>query len=192
MKTLKIALSGLSGAGSSTTARLVAQRFGLPMNNFTLRNLAVEKGLSFDEIHHLAKNDSSIDIELDRRLVQFVRTNDVCFVVTDLACWLDQPSLLSVLGEEQSLQFDYKIWLEVPLDERAIRMRKREGGDLHEIKTYNHARDLQNRDRYIDLYDVDIFDHSEIDWVFNTEKLTLHQVVDAVCERILSLDPSVN
>ncbi|HEY1074936.1 MAG TPA: AAA family ATPase [Patescibacteria group bacterium] len=188
MKTLRIALSGLSGAGSSTTAKLVAERLSLPMNNFTLRNLAVEKGLSFDEIHRLAKTDSSIDIELDRRLVRFIRTHHLCFVATDLACWLDQPSLLNVLGETEPLHFDYKIWLEVPLDERARRMRKREGGDISEIKTYNHARDLQNRERYIDLYGVDIFDHSKIDWVFQTEKLTLSQVVESLCERILSLE----
>ena len=47
---MKLAITGLSGVGSSTTARLVAQKFNLPVNNFTFRDLAKEWGMTFEEM----------------------------------------------------------------------------------------------------------------------------------------------
>lgn len=185
---MRIAISGLSGVGSSSTAKLVNQKLQLPMSNFTFRALAVEKGMPFEELQKLAETTPDVDFELDRRLITFINNNPDCLIVTDIACWFDQPGIYEKLGFETGPIIDYKIWLEAPLDIRAVRMHKREGGELQDVIDYNHQRDLDNRERYLKLYGIDIFDHSGVDWIFETSHLDLNQVVEQVCQRITELD----
>lgn len=184
---MKIAISGLSGVGSSTTAKQVAARLNLPMNNFTFRDLAKERGVAFEELQAQSMTDPSIDLELDRRLIEFLNTHPDCLSATDLSCWLDNPKIWQKLGLDGGPAFDLKIWLEAPLDVRAQRMLEREGKSLEEVITYNHQRDLDNRQRYQELYGVDIFDHSAIDWVFETSHLNLEQVVQQIVDTVQSL-----
>jgi CMP/dCMP kinase len=184
---MRIALSGLSGAGSSSTARLVSARLGLPMSNFTLRNLADEWGISFREIQAKAALDTAIDFELDRRLIAFIEQHPHCLISTDLACWLDSPLLQEKLGFKPTFTFDYRIWLDVPLDERARRIQKREGGELAEVKAYNHQRDMDNHTRYKKIYGVDILNHQGIDWIYETGDQPLTIVTDTICERVEQL-----
>ena len=68
--TLLITISGKSGCGNSTVSRLVAERLGLRLINFTLRDLARERGLSFEQMWERAEYDQSVDHELDRRLME--------------------------------------------------------------------------------------------------------------------------
>lgn len=184
---MKIALSGLSGVGSSTTAKLVSQQLNLPMTNMTFRALAVERGIPFEELQIQAETDTSIDFELDRRLIEFVNTNAECLAATDVACWLDNPGVYQRVGLNQGATFDYKIWLEASLEVRAARMHEREGGSLEQVIEYNHKRDLDNRERYLKLYGIDIFDHTDMDWVLETSDLTLEEVVGEVCQRLTEL-----
>jgi cytidylate kinase len=67
-------------------------------------------------------------------------------------------------------------------------MHEREGGELQEVIDYNHQRDLDNRERYMSLYGIDIFDHSGVDWIFDTSYFTLEEVVEQVCQRITELE----
>lgn len=184
---MKIAISGLSGVGSSTTAKLVAERLNLPMNNFTFRNLAAEWGTTLEDLQVRAETDTSIDLELDRRLINFIQSNESCLIATDLACCLDDPKVYTKLGLDRGADYDFKIWLEAPLEIRAKRMHHREGGDFETVKEYNHQRDLDNRERYLRLYGVDIFDHNNVDWLLETSNLTLNQVVDLITEKISSI-----
>lgn len=184
---MRIAISGLSGVGSSTTARLVAEKLQLPMNNFTFRDFAKERGVPFEELQKQAATDPSIDLELDRRLIRFIQENPTCLIATDLACWLDHPSLYKKLGLNSGAEYDLKIWLEAPEDIRAERLHRREGGEFEAVKTYNHQRDLENRERYLALYGVDIFDHSDIDWILDSTHLTLEEVVDLIVARLSTI-----
>lgn len=170
--------------GSSSTAAAVSERLKLPMNNFTFRDLAQERGVTFERIQEQAKHDPSIDLQLDRRLITWANSQKDCLVATDLACWLDDPKVYTKLGLKEGIAYNLKIWLEAPLEERARRMQEREGGEINEIKRYNHQRDLDNRERYLALYGVDIADHSKIDWILETSHLPLQKVVDLICQRI--------
>lgn len=184
---MKIALSGLSGVGSSTTAKLISQRLNLPMTNMTFRALAVERGIPFEELQAQAEHDETIDFELDRRLIDFINSNENCLAATDVACWLDKPGVYQTVGLEKGASYDYKIWLEAPLEVRAQRMHKREGGTLEQVIDYNHKRDLDNRERYLKLYGIDIFEHSDIDWVLETSQMNLEEVVETICQQLLKL-----
>ncbi|MDA8409757.1 MAG: cytidylate kinase, partial [Treponema sp.] len=54
-----IAISGKSGCGNSTVSALVAKILGFGLVNFTFKNLAQERGLSFEEIVKRSTSDDS-------------------------------------------------------------------------------------------------------------------------------------
>ena len=84
---MKIAISGKSGCGNSTVSRIVADRLGLRLVNYTFRALAAERGISFDEVRRQAEEDSSLDVYLDKRQVELAREGD-CVLGSRLAVWL--------------------------------------------------------------------------------------------------------
>ncbi len=67
---LRIAISGKSGCGNSTVSRLVADRLGLRLINYTFKDLAREQGLSFEEICRRAEVDPQYDLTIDRMQVR--------------------------------------------------------------------------------------------------------------------------
>ena len=58
---LRIAISGKSGCGNTTVSRLVASRLGLRVVNYTFKDLARDKGMSFTELIHKAEDDPQYD-----------------------------------------------------------------------------------------------------------------------------------
>ena len=64
---MRIAISSRSGCGNTTVTKLVSERLGYPMINFTFRQMAKERGVDFWEFCRLAEKDYEIDKELDRR-----------------------------------------------------------------------------------------------------------------------------
>ena len=141
-----IAISGLSGCGNTSTSKILAERLGLELINFTFRNLAEEKGLDFLEIHKKALEDDSFDRELDERQKALARESGKCILSSRLAVWL----LRDVA--------DFKVYLDFPLDVRAERIYNREGGSLEEKREETRERDSENERRYKRIYGIDMRD----------------------------------
>lgn len=161
---MKIAISGHSGCGNSTATRNVGQALGLEIVNYTFRDLASELGMSFDELHAQAPTNALFDYLTDLKLIR-AALSDKIVVGTRLAAWL--------------MDADLRIWLHAPLEDRAGRINKREsekhsGYEAVLYKTLK--RDQQNRKRYLQLYGIDINDHSDFDVTINTALLTAEQV----------------
>lgn len=178
---MKIAISGLSCVGTTSTATALSQLLSIPLSTFTLKDLARERGVEFDLIHNeLKKENAKLDYELDRQQITHLLTHKDAIVASDLACWLDDPRVYETLGLKRGPVYDLKIWLAAKESERAKRFAKREGGTLEQLREY----DKQNRNHYLALYGIDIFDHSDIDWVFMTNDLRLDEVADKIAERV--------
>lgn len=185
---MKIAISGLSSAGSTSTARAVSQKLGIPMSTYTLRDLAKDKGVDFEVIHHQAKkHDPSIDRDLDTHQINFLNTNQDAIVSSDLACWLDDPKIYESLGLEKPV-IDLKIFLDVSVEERAKRFHEREQGKIERLKEY----DDENFRHYQQVYGVDTYDVSHVDWIFKTDHMGLEEVVGEICQRITEIEQTKN
>lgn len=161
---MKIAISGHSGCGNSTATRNVGQALNLNIVNYTFRDLAGELGMSFEELHAQAPTNALFDYLTDLKLIR-AALSDRIVVGTRLAAWL--------------MDADLRIWLHAPLEDRAGRINKREsekhsGYEAVLYKTLK--RDQQNRKRYLQLYGIDINDHSDFDVTINTALLTAEQV----------------
>ncbi|MCL2762948.1 MAG: cytidylate kinase family protein [Treponema sp.] len=173
-KNIKIAISGKSGCGNTTVSKIVAERLGLRFINFTFRTLALEKGISFNEVLKLAAMDDFWDKEVDRRQVQLAREDGLpgtggCVLGSRLAIWMLKEA-------------DLKVFLTASARVRAERIVKREGGTIEEVAAFTAERDHQDRSRYIRLYNIDNDFYQFADMIIDTE----HKGPDEIVQMIIA------
>lgn len=161
---MRIAISGHSGCGNTTATTNVGRALGLNIVNYTFRDLAKELGIQFEDLHREAPSNFIYDYLTDLKCIRAALKENIV-LGTRLAAWL--------------MNADLRIWLHAPLEARARRINQRESEKeaSYEAVLYKTLkRDEQNRKRYLQLYGLDILDHSDFDITINTEKLTAEQV----------------
>jgi cytidylate kinase len=167
---LTIAISGKSGCGNSTVSRMLAERLGLRLINYTFHDMARERGIAFEEMHRLAEQDTRYDLYLDRRQVELA-SGGGCVLGSRLAIWL-----LSVA--------DLKVYLCASLPMRAQRIADREGLDPAQARQDIELRDRRDRNRYLRLYSIDIDRYEFADLVVDTEQGEAAWVVESILKRL--------
>lgn len=173
-KDLKIAISGKSGCGNTSVSKLLAERLDIRFINFTFRTLAVEQGISLEEVLQHAAEDDWWDREVDTRQVALAREDGGCVLGSRLAIWM--------LPEA-----DLKVYLKASAHVRAERIQNREGGSLEDIAAFTAERDRQDTERYKKLYSIDNNDYTSADLVIDTDKLGIEAIVSLILKRIDSL-----
>ena len=171
---MKIAISGKSGCGNSTVSKLVAQRLGYRLVNYTFHSVAQELGVSFDEMCEMAEHDDKWDRYVDRRQVEMAREGNTV-LGSRLAIW--------VLDDA-----DYRVYLDAPIDVRASRIRKREGGSFEAVRKKTLMRDQRDHDRYLRLYNIDNNDYAFVDLVIDTQDLTPKEIADCIVVKAQTAD----
>jgi CMP/dCMP kinase len=167
-----IAISGKSGCGNTTVSGLLAKRLGVELINYTFRAMAIDRGISFEEMLKLANEAPgySYDRALDARQVELARTQAAksdCVIGSRLAMWLLPDAAL-------------RLYLAGSLEVRAARIHSREGEDLAEKLAFTRERDASDHMRYLTIYGIDNDDLSAADLVINTELWKPEAIVDIV------------
>ncbi len=167
-----ITISGLPGSGTSTAARLLAERTGMKMisSGEVFRELAVERGLSLEEFSGIAETDENIDAELDAGLLKKVGPG----------CILEGRLTGHLLHREgiDSL----KVWLKAPLEVRVQRIAQREDDDeVHEKTVKRERSEFQ---RYKKYYGIDLDDMSVYDMVIDSRDNLPEDIVDKITRRL--------
>jgi cytidylate kinase, putative len=165
-----IAISGKSGCGNTTVSKLLAQRLGFRLINYTFRAMAADRGISFEEMLKLANEDPmySFDRALDAKQVELARQGD-CVIGSRLALWLLPDAAL-------------RVYLAGSLQARASRIHAREGDEFAQKLAFTAARDESDHRRYLEIYGIDNDDYSSADLVINTEKWGAEDEVDIIIE----------
>ncbi|ADK81395.1 (d)CMP kinase [Sediminispirochaeta smaragdinae] len=166
-----IAVSGKSGCGNSTVSALCAEKLGIQLVNFTFRQLAEERGVTFAELCKMAETNFDIDRELDRRQVEMAKERP-SVLGSRLAIWMFNSAHL-------------KVYLYASLLVRAERILRREGGSLEKNIKETHQRDQRDHDRYLKIYDIDNDDYEFADMVINVENLFPEEIAKMIVERAL-------
>jgi cytidylate kinase len=163
-----VAISGKSGCGNSTVSRLLAERLGVTLINYTFRQMAKDRGICFEDMLKLANEDPdySYDRVLDARQVELAHERD-CVIGSRLAMWLLPDA-------------DLRLYLAGSLEVRAARIHAREGAELADKLAFTRERDESDHRRYLRIYDIDNDDLSAADLVINTELWKPEAIVDIV------------
>ncbi len=181
---MKIAISGLSGCGNTTVSRLVAKKLGLTQFNYTNRDLAKERGITFQEMYELVEKSEEIDLEVDGKLASYAAENNDFVLAARMPIWLDDETVLKKLGLVKKPSFDLKVWLDAPLEMRAKRIVQREGKTLAQVVTETAERDLANAKRFKKIYGINVSEHG-FAFVIDTEKLTAEQVAEIISKKVV-------
>ncbi len=171
---MRIAISGLSGCGNTTTCNNVSRALNLKVVNYTLRNLAQDMGMTLEEMLEKRKDDPQFDYMLDRKQIDLVASQDNTILGSRLACWL--------------IYADLKVWLEAPLRERASRIADREGREYYEILVETKKRDEDDIAAYRRLYGINILEHDEIDLTINSERFNAKEVCEIIVNAVKVLE----
>jgi CMP/dCMP kinase len=163
----RIAISGKSGCGNSSVTRLVGERLGLRIINYTFRDMAAAMGISFEELRARAEQDDRFDRDLDNKQVELALAPG-CVLGSRLAIWL--------IGDA-----DFKVYLHGTPEVRAARIAKREGTGYRETLEKTVVRDGNDRQRYLNLYAIDIDQFGFADLIVDTALGDQY----AVAERVL-------
>jgi cytidylate kinase len=167
---VRIAVSGKSGCGNTTVSRLLAERLGIRLINYTFHDMAKERGISFEQLCLLAENDSQYDRYLDRRQVELALEGS-CVLASRLAIWLLE-------------QADLKVYLYASANVRARRISQREGTQWEQSLKDIQVRDSRDQNRYQKLYGMDIDNYDFANLVVNTEQGDQFYVVDKIVEAL--------
>ena len=167
---LSIAMSGKSGCGNSTVSRLLAERLGLRLINYTFHDMAIEMGISFEEVCRRAELDDSYDRNLDRRQVELAGGGG-CVLASRLAVWLLESARP-------------KVYLKASPETRAGRVSRREGLPYEQALQATRERDERDRRRYLRLYGIDIDEYGFVDLVVDTEAGDPRQIVAIILQKV--------
>ncbi|UCF98196.1 MAG: cytidylate kinase family protein [Spirochaetaceae bacterium] len=165
---VRIAVSGKSGCGNTTVSRILAERLGIRLINYTFHDMAKERGITFEQLCLLAETDSQYDRHLDRRQVELAMDGS-CVLASRLAIWLLE-------------QADLKVYLHASAEVRGKRIAQREGIPWRRSVIDIEARDSRDRNRYLKLYDIDIDEYGFADLIVDTELGDQYYVVEKIID----------
>jgi cytidylate kinase len=168
---LRIAISGKSGCGNTTVSRLVASRLGLHVINYTFKDLARDKGMSFEELAQKAETDPQYDHAVDRLQIEMA-LREPCVLGSRLAIWLLRDKAFTA-------------YLEAPPEVRAARIARREGLDFATALEQTEARDRRDRERYRRLYGYNVDDYGFASLIVRTEHLSVEEETALIVEEAM-------
>jgi cytidylate kinase len=136
--------------------------------NYTFKDLARERGITFEEICVLAETDPQYDRTIDRMQVKLAQEGE-CVLGSRLAIWLLRD-------------IAFTVYLHAPLELRAARIARREGKELAKATRETEARDKRDHDRYARLYGYDVNNYQFAALVVDAGSLGQDEVAREIVE----------
>ncbi len=170
-----IAITGTLGSGKSSTADLVAKDLGFKRfsSGDFMRKIALEMGISLNELNIIAQNDPSVDEKIDEEVRKAGKMEKIVIDSRLAFHWIPNS---------------FKVYLDLPpeiakdrilnnLKENALRKQSEDSSTSEQIYEKIISRLESEKKRYKELYGVNHTDKNNYDLVIDTNKNNLEQVV---------------
>lgn len=156
-----VTISGHPGSGTSTLRKQLTAQFDCDCVNGgdMFRRVAKERGVPLEQMAGLAEDDPSIDRELDEKLSALMSEHLRGERASETTLLVVESRLSGRLSPRDALS----IWLKAPLSIRTRRTTSRD-----ETATQLETRQENDRQRYQELYDIDIENLSAYDLIIDT------------------------
>lgn len=170
---VKITLFGLAGTGTSSVGKFLSEKHNLKFNSSgnMFREMAQDNNMSLAEFGIYCENNPSVDKELDSKISKYGQEHEN-FVFDSRLAWFTIPD-------------SFKVKLECEEDEQIRRIIEREGGDREQVRVKMKSRDITDRKRYKQYYQIeDYMDNSHFDLVIDTTNLSIKEVAEVIEEEV--------
>lgn len=176
MKKQMICISGNIAVGKTEVASLVAQKlnYSLYKASESFRKLAREKNMNLVEFNEYVKNNPDIDRAIEKKTYEIVKSSDKIIIDARLGFFLS-PNAFKV----------YMVADETAAAKRLLEASKKRGKeedykDVEQARAAIKTREASEQERYIKLYNVDIHDLDQYDYVIDTTDLTSDEVASKI------------
>ncbi|ADB58385.1 (d)CMP kinase [Archaeoglobus profundus] len=165
---MKITISGLPGSGTTTVAKLLAERLGWKLISAgeVFRRLAMERGMSLEEFSRYAEENPDIDIYIDRMQRELAEKEENVVVEGRLSGWMIKDA--------------FKVWIYADPEIRYERIAKREGIELSRARVETKRREELEKRRYKKFYSIDIDDISVYHIAINSGLFKPEEIVEII------------
>ena len=183
-----LVFSGLHGTGKSTIAERIAEKYNLTFysTGMAFRELAVEKSMNLEEFSKYVETHLEIDKELDNKIIQMAKKGKE----SGQGYVFDGQLPAYILG----VNLDFSIQLQCDLQIRIERMMGRDGQDFEAKKQETLVREESERQRFIQLYNIDVLDPELITktygMIIDTSDKNIDEVFEICDQRIAELNSS--
>lgn len=166
-----ITISGPPGAGTTTVAKLLKERTGLPYvyAGELFRSKAKEMGMSLAQFGKYVETHKEIDVQLDQEMMNALRKGDI-ILEGRVSGWM--------AAKEKILAF--KVYIDAPEKVRAQRVADRESKDAAVVLKENRAREKSERKRYLAEYGFDILDTKCYDLAVDSSDKTPEHITELI------------
>ncbi len=172
---MRIAIGGLTGCGKTTLGRGLSKALNIEHITFSFKTLAKEQGVSLMEFQKMAEKDPDIDKKFDQMIFEKIKKTPDFVITTWLGAWFNE-----LFGVE----YDLRVWLSTSEEVKSQRLAKRDGISKEEALIHLNERDKRNRDRYLKLYNIDIFENGKFNLSIDNGDLTPEETVGIVLNHL--------
>jgi predicted cytidylate kinase len=161
---MNIAFAGLHGTGKSTIAQQVANHFGFSFysTGMAFRELAKDHSMDLEQFSTFVEDHPEIDKELDGKILNIAQLHEKYIFEGQLPVYM--------LGKH----LDFAILLQCDEEVRIKRMAERDVHSFDQKKRETLMREESERQRFIELYTIDVMDPKTILNTFNLILDTTH------------------
>ncbi len=159
-----ITISGAPGSGKTSVAKILAQEFGMPFYSIgDLRGkMAMEKGLTIDQLNELGENDQTTDTSVDEYQKQLGLTQDN-FIIEGRLSWHFIPHSYKVFLDCEPREAARRI-----LESKNYRVDETLPDSLDQAQEVIEKRIASDVRRYRDIYGLDYREPSHYDLFLDT------------------------
>ncbi len=174
---VKITVSGPPGSGTSTLVEKLANEYSWQSLNGgdIFRKEAKDRNLTVGQFSELCKTNLDVDKSLDEILKKEIENPDGAEIIESrLSGWWAHLMEVDCL----------RVWVNVSPEECARRIQKREGGKFDDRLVLSQQRQIDDKERYRILYDIDLDDMSPYSLIIDTDDISAEEVFSIVKSEI--------
>ena len=145
------------------------------------RDMAKKRSMTVEEFDKVCKTDPSMDKKVDDSVIKLAREND-SFVIESRTAWHFIPQSIKIYLKVDDKEAAKRIFKESNNENRKNESNNFDSED--NILTSLKNRKINDDERYMKLYGLDIRKESNYDYILDTTSLSIENVFDKVIKFI--------